>query len=88
MLKQSIKKMVVALLLALSVPFATHAQSDGFFSNYSNGENRDGGISSGATVSEMGQSTPSGEPAPLTGGLAILMAAGAGYVVLKKKNNK
>lgn len=86
MLKQSIKKMVVALLLALSVPFATNAQSDGFFSDYSNGENRDG-ISSGATVSDMGQSTPGGDPVPLTDGLAILMAAGAGYIVFKKKNN-
>ena len=80
-----IKAMFIALmmLLGLIAPVTTNAQSDGFFRGGAsdNYENRTDGINDGATTQNFGD-------APLGSGLLIMLGAGAGYALLKKKEEK
>lgn len=73
----------VAAMLLLST--TSTAQSDGFFKNYDNGDRGDITINSdnanGITNADFGES------APLGSGLLIMLAAGAGYAILKKKED-
>ncbi len=79
-----LKAMMLSLTVAamLLLPTTSTAQSDGFFKNYDNGD-RDGdiAITGGLTNQTFGQE------APLGSGLLIMLAAGAGYAILKKKED-
>lgn len=90
-----IKLLLVSGIIALGMilPTATFAQgqSDGWFKETDNGSggNRtvsvelsiDGGGGSGITNQGYG------EPAPLGGGMLLLMSLGAGYAVMKRKKS-
>ena len=86
-----IKAMLIALMMivGLIAPTTVSAQSDGFFrGNNDNYQNRDGGGISNQTfeLETGGPSTPT-EAVPLGSGLLILTAAGAGYVIARRKRN-
>ena len=75
----------LAMALGMLLPMTTNAQSDGFFrGGFDNYENRDGDIhiddGTGMTNEQFG--------APLGSGLLILAAAGAGYVVARRKRSR
>ena len=74
----------MALGIFLSMPLTMNAQYD---------ENRFGlqkwgGSNSVADQREKDDNQESGAKAPMGSGIAILMAAGAGYALLKKKADK
>lgn len=74
----------LAMAIGMLLPMTTNAQSDGFFRSFNdNYENRDGGIND-----NNGGMTNQTFETPLGGGIAILLAAGLGYVVLKKKEDE
>ncbi len=80
-----LKAMMLSLTVAamLLLPTTSTAQSDGFFKNYDNGDRTgdDTEITGGLTNADFGES------APLGSGLLVMLAAGAGYVILKKKED-
>ncbi len=57
-------------------------QTDGFFRNYDNGDRS--GDTGGVTIGGMTNDNPT----PVGSGLLIMVAAGAGYALLKKKEEK
>ena len=75
----------LAMALSMLLPTTINAQSDGFFRGGETGnyENRDisagGGMSLGGATNE--------NPTPVGSGLLIMMAAGAGYAVVRRKRN-
>ena len=85
-----IKAMLLSMLMLLGIiaPTTVSAQrSDGFFRNYNdNYENRTEGISINdeGGISNYGV----GETVPLTSGLLIFTAIGAGYAMAKRRRNK
>lgn len=77
----------VAMTVAMSLPMTMNAQSDGFFrGGNDNYDNRDG-ITLGGNGMSLGDNPTQENPTPLGSGLLIMVAAGAGYVALKKKEN-
>ena len=80
--------LLAAMVVTLLLPTTTNAQSqiDGFFTSYSNEtyNNRDLTITDGF----LGANNQTfGENTPLGSGLLVMFAAGAGYVLLKKKED-
>lgn len=76
----------VAIIMLL--PFSTTAQgSDGFFraNESENYQNRDTSISSNMNLGGVQAEDPA---APLGNGLLVMVAAGAGYIALKRRNSK
>ena len=83
---------IIALGMALPTTAYAMGQSDGWFKETDNGSggNRtvsvelsiDGG-GSGSGLTNQGY----GEPAPLGGGMLLLMSLGAGYAVMKRNKN-
>lgn len=86
----NIKAAVLSVFIAVAVilPSVLHAQkSDGFFNDFDNEElyaDRAGITIGGSGISPQGI----GEPAPIGGGMLVLVAAGAGYAVLRRKSIK
>ena len=90
MKKLNFKALTLPFFVAMIVllPFSTTAQgSDGFFraNESENYQNRDISITSGTTLGGATQMDPT---APLGSGLLVMVAAGAGYVALKRRNSK
>ena len=87
-MKVSISLKAIALPLLMLFGFlapiaATAQRSDGFFKNINdNYENRDG--EGGISVGNM----QNDNPIPLGSGLLILVAAGAGYAIARRRRNK
>ena len=84
MITIKLKAMALSLTVAamLLLPTTSSAQTDGFFRNYDNGNRGDGDITSdNITNADFGESAPIGS------GIAILIGAGLGYAVLKKKED-
>ena len=82
--QKTLKALVLSLAMAMIalLPMTTQAQTDGFFRGGEDYENRDSDI----TLNGMNtQNFDTG--APLGGGLLIMVAAGAGYALLKKKED-
>ena len=80
----------MALAAGLLMPMTMNAQSDGSRGIFDRGfeaseSNRGGGMEwqGGGMIAQ----NPT-EEAPLSGGLVLLMAAGAGYAALKRKEDK
>ena len=83
-------KTYLAAMAMLFMPLAISAQTDGFFSSDNGGGSRgtynvevvdtDGAILIPDTFQDV--------PAPLGSGLLIMVAAGAGYMLFKKKEEK
>jgi len=77
-----------AIVITILLPMTLNAQTkmDGFFTSYSNDgyTDRDNVSVSGGFLSANNQTF--GE-APLGSGLIIMLAAGAGYALLKKKED-
>lgn len=72
----------VTLMAGMLVPTSAFAQSDDFFRTEDNfGGNRDFAVTWAATSQNFGE-------APLGTGLLIMLGAGAGYALLKKKEEK
>ena len=95
-MNKHIKTLLVSGIIALGLVLPTAAfaqgQSDGWFKETDNGSggNRtvsvtlsiDGG-GSGSGLTNQGY----GEPAPLGGGMLLLVSLGAGYAVMKRNKN-
>ena len=93
-------KTYVAAMAMLFMPLAISAQTDGFFSSDNGGGNR--GVAAGPYEVNSGSGEPlldfdspvgGGGVAPQNGspigsGLLIMAAAGAGYLLLKNKEEK
>ena len=85
-MKTTIKLKAIALsvmiMAGMFMPTSASAQSDGFFRTEDNfNENRDSGTTWEITNNSF-------QDAPLGSGLLILTAVGAGYVALKKKEER
>ena len=83
-------KTYLAAMAMLFMPLAISAQTDGFFRSDNGGGSR-GDYT--VTVNDDGGAIVhteqfKGVPTPLGSGLLIMVAAGAGYLVLKKKEEK
>lgn len=83
------KKIIFAIALVMTMALSANAQRDGFFSDYSNGLDREQefGI---VLPSSIGMSTgPSNDiNAPLGSGLLVLTALGAGYAMARRKREE
>ena len=77
----------VMMMAGMLVPVSVFAQSDGFFRGGGNNEYRDGGLSNQTFGSETGGPQAPTDIVPLGSGLLIMMTAGAGYTLLKKKED-
>ena len=77
----------VAMACAMLSPCTLSAQSDGFFRSGNDNYNRDGGLSNQTFGSEAGGPQTQTDLVPLGSGLLIMMTAGAGYALLKKKED-
>lgn len=82
--QKNLKTILLTLMLLVVVaPMAAFAQSDGFFrGNNDNYQNRDGETSFTVNTQDFGQEVPLGS------GIVILLAAGTGYVALRKNGRK
>ena len=80
--------LTLAMALGMLLPRTMNAQSDGFFrgGNNDNSEYRDA-ISLGGNGMSLGDNPTQENPSPLGSGLMVMVAAGAGYVALKKKED-
>lgn len=91
--QQKRKKLILSVILAgaMLLPMTTNAQSggsDGYFRNGMDSyENRDGGLSNQTFGSESGGPQAHTDLVPVGNGLLIMFAAGAGYAMLKKKED-
>ncbi|MDD5978907.1 MAG: hypothetical protein PUC31_07110 [Bacteroidales bacterium] len=81
-------KTYVAAMVMLFMPLALTAQTDGFFSSDNGGGSRGSAYpySTDVTMEDFGY--PSSNEGPIGSGLLIMVAAGAGYLLLKKKEEK
>lgn len=95
--KKPLKAIALSLGLAAMMLLATNldAQSrpSGLFGNKPVQEEKENGLmqrGNRSTISDNGLFTNGnfGENVPLGGGIAVLLAAGLGYVALKKKEDK
>ena len=95
-MKKTTRLRAIVLSLAMAwgmlLPAASHAQSDGFFRDGGDYANRDGGGGYNLNNEGFGNSnfnlqnqTFGQDPAPLGSGLIIMLAAGAGYAVMRRK---
>ena len=89
--QKTLKAFVLSLAMAagMLLPMTTNAQqTDGFFRGGIDNYNRDGGLSNQTFGQDVGggPQTPT-ELVPLGSGLLIMMTAGAGYALLKKKED-
>jgi hypothetical protein len=78
---KNVKKLALALIMMAVMPLAMNAQPDGFFRG--GGENYDNRDVDGVTIGSMNNENPT----PVGSGLMVMVAAGAGYVLLKKKED-
>jgi len=79
--KNKMKKIFLTTAITLCLAFGAMAQNDGFFSDWSNGDSRDGDVL--PTLPEGGMT---GNQSPVGSGLLILTALGAGYACLKRRD--
>ncbi|MCQ2309555.1 MAG: hypothetical protein MJZ78_06210 [Bacteroidales bacterium] len=77
------KKIVFTLAITLGLAFGASAQSDGFFGNWNNADNRD---VNGELPSLPNHGLSDNQNAPLGSGLLILTALGAGYALSKRRD--
>lgn len=79
------KKIFLTIAITLGVTMGAMAQSDGFFNNWKDFDNREDEF-------EMPSLPVHGlygdQDAPLGGGLLILTALGAGYAALRKRRDE
>ena len=89
---QKMKVLMLALVMAgLLLPISVNAQSGGsdnwFRGGSDNNEYRNGGLSNQTFGSESGGPQAPTDLVPVGNGLLIMFAAGAGYAMLKKKED-
>ena len=79
-----LKALVLSLMIAMCSVMPLHAQTDGFFKSDSGYEDRQTGITGGSTNGIDNQQFGT----PLGSGLLIMVAAGAGYAIARRKRNR
>jgi len=80
-MKITTKTFVLSLAMAgMLLPMAAYAQSDGFFRDGGDYTNRDGNGAYSLNNQTFGQ-----EAVPLGSGLIVMLAAGVGYAVMRRK---
>ena len=83
-------KTYVAAMAMLFMPLAITAQTDGFFRSDNGGGSRGRAYpysySTAVTMADFGDTSTN--DGPIGSGLLIMVAAGAGYLLLKKKETK
>ncbi|MCQ2319382.1 MAG: hypothetical protein MJZ90_10775 [Bacteroidales bacterium] len=77
------KKTLLAIAIILGFTAGAMAQSDGFFNNWNNFDNREDGLELPALPNHA---LSGDQPAPLGSGLLILTALGAGYALSKRRD--
>lgn len=83
--------LVISMVILMLLPLAMNAQSDGFFRNEKSSGDRTteitlGGGGTGGDGFTFGSAPQQENPsAPVDGGLLIMVTAGAGYALLKRK---
>ncbi|MCQ2306849.1 MAG: hypothetical protein MJ000_04695 [Bacteroidales bacterium] len=76
------KKILLTIAITIGLITSAMAQSDGFFNDWKDFDNRD----NGSDLPELPNGGLTGDqPTPLGGGLLILTALGAGYAVSKRR---
>ena len=84
------KKILFAIALVMTMVLSASAQSDGFFSSWDNanynGDRDLPGIGLPIGVEMNDKPTTEDPSAPLGTGLLIMTALGAGYMVVKRRN--
>ena len=95
-MKITTKTFVLSLAMAgMLLPMAAHAQSDGFFRDGGDYTNRDGNGAYSLNNQQFGSGVSGGynlnnqtfgqEAVPLGSGLIVMLAAGVGYAVMRRK---
>ena len=82
------KKILLAIAIIATLGLTASAQrgNDGFFNNFTyDNYNRDGDQLEAPVHGFTGYAQGNGDPAPLSGGLLVLTALGAGYMVAKRR---
>ncbi len=78
------KKILFTIAITLGLATGAMAQSDGFFNNWSDFDNRENDDLELPTLPQHGLN--GNQNAPLGGGLLILTALGAGYALSKRRD--
>ena len=81
--------LLTAIIMVLGLGASAQRGNDGFFSNFTDGNNNRGIIDDEDLAAPVhgftGYAQGNGDPAPLGTGLLIMTALGAGYAVVRKK---
>ena len=80
------KKIIFTIVITLGLTAGAMAQTDSFFNNWSDFDNRDNDLDLPALPSEHGFT--GNQDTPLGSGLLVLTALGAGYAALKRKEER
>lgn len=80
------KKIIFTIVITLGLTAGAMAQTDAFFSDWSDFDNRENNVDLPALPGEHGYT--GNQNAPLGSGLLVLTALGAGYAALKRKEER
>lgn len=78
------KKIIFTIVITLGLTMGAMAQTDAFFNDWSEFDNRENNVDLPALPSEHGST--GNQTTPLGTGLLILTALGAGYAVAKRRS--
>lgn len=78
------KKIIFTIVITLGLTAGAMAQTDAFFSDWSDFDNRENGVDLPALPGDHGYT--GNQSAPLGSGLLVLTALGAGYALSKRRD--
>ena len=78
------KKIIFTIVITLGLTAGAMAQTDAFFSDWSDFDNRENGVDLPALPGDHGYT--GNQNAPLGSGLLVLTALGAGYALSKRRD--
>lgn len=86
--QEKMKKIFFTIAITLGLTFGAMAQTDSFFNDWNDFENRNGETNMPSLPGEHGLTNDQSAETPVGSGLLILTALGAGYAVSKKKKEE
>jgi len=87
-IREKMKKIFFTIAITLGLTMGAVAQTDNFFGNWNDFENRDGGLEMPGLPGHHGFDDDYSAETPVGSALLILTALGAGYAVSKKKKEE